>query len=223
MGGRSPGGYGHFNLPNKAGQVPAHRWAWAEVNGPIAKGMQLDHLCHSQDKTCPGGNSCPHRPCVRPDHLEPVKPRENVQRGRVPKLVHKTHCDQCGLELGTTYGGRRGCLPCARRKARENWRAKYRPAVGKVESRTECRNGHPHEGNTDYLPDGSRRCRICAANAQQRYRESGGRQRSPAATNQENGQLRDLLRQIRKQADLANPQGLGLRLLEMIDSSHLLD
>ena len=47
--------------------VPAHRFAYEMIVGPISKEMQLDHLCHVQT-------------CVNPDHLEPVTHARNGQR-----------------------------------------------------------------------------------------------------------------------------------------------
>lgn len=46
----------------------AHRVIYELLVGPIAPGLQLDHLCR---------NRC----CVRPDHLEPVTQAENLRRG----------------------------------------------------------------------------------------------------------------------------------------------
>jgi hypothetical protein len=46
--------------------------------------QDLDHLCHNADLQCPGGRGCPHRRCVRPDHLEVVTRQVNVRRGRSP-------------------------------------------------------------------------------------------------------------------------------------------
>lgn len=53
--------------------VLAHRLYYEERRGPIPEGMTLDHLCRV-------------RACVNPEHLEPVTHRENVRRGKVPKL-----------------------------------------------------------------------------------------------------------------------------------------
>lgn len=78
-------GYGHLGRNGKT--VGAHRVFYEEANGPIPEGLDLDHLCHSRDKSCPGGRSCLHRRCVNPDHMEPVVRAVNVQRGRNAKLT----------------------------------------------------------------------------------------------------------------------------------------
>jgi hypothetical protein len=46
----------------------AHRAVYELLVGPIPDGHHLDHLCR-------------YRPCVCPDHLEPVIPKENTYRG----------------------------------------------------------------------------------------------------------------------------------------------
>lgn len=48
---------------------------------PIPDDLQIDHLCHTDDPGCLGGNDCPHRRCVNPAHLEPVTPQGNSLRG----------------------------------------------------------------------------------------------------------------------------------------------
>jgi hypothetical protein len=53
----------------------AHRVAYKAVYGPIAPGMQLDHLCRVGL-------------CVNPEHLEPVTNAENARRGNQAKLTH---------------------------------------------------------------------------------------------------------------------------------------
>lgn len=67
--------------------VMAHRVSHELFIGPIPEGLEIDHVCHSRDLSCPGGSSCPHRLCVNPDHLEAVTHLENMRRGRNCKAV----------------------------------------------------------------------------------------------------------------------------------------
>jgi hypothetical protein len=60
-------GYGRFTRRNEVTGVPAHRWVWEQVRGPIPPGMELDHTCRT-------------RLCVNPRHLEVVTRTENNQR-----------------------------------------------------------------------------------------------------------------------------------------------
>jgi hypothetical protein len=82
------GGYGTTTAVGKKGPAKAHRVAYEVLVGPIPDGLHLDHLCHNADLDCPGGRSCVHRRCVRPDHLEPVTLDENNRRimDRVARL-----------------------------------------------------------------------------------------------------------------------------------------
>jgi len=118
-------GYGAFWL--NGSMTAAHLVSWALSGGdPVPKGWDVDHLCHTLDLSCPGSATCPHRPCVRPDHLEPVPHRENVLRGRAAethraRLTARTHC-QAGHEYTpentrlVTRGHRqyRDCRTCRR-------------------------------------------------------------------------------------------------------------
>lgn len=60
-------GYGQFGGKGNGTNLP-HRIAYQYTRGPIGKGLHLDHLCRV-------------RRCVRPEHLDPVTPRENIRRG----------------------------------------------------------------------------------------------------------------------------------------------
>ena len=74
----TPKGYGYFR---DGKMISAHRWSFSTFVGPIPDDLQIDHLCHTDDSSCPGGNDCPHRRCVNPAHLEPVTPQGNSLRG----------------------------------------------------------------------------------------------------------------------------------------------
>ncbi len=120
-------GYGRATIPGGGGQEYAHRLAWEAENGPIPDGLEIDHLCHGADETCPGGFGCPHRRCVNSEHMEPVTSRVNSQRGlagasgRAHQLA-KTHCPKghpySGENLYVTPEGKRGCKTCRRDQLR---------------------------------------------------------------------------------------------------------
>jgi hypothetical protein len=71
-------GYGHFwvgGMPAGARQQWwAHRFAYFASVGVVPQGYVLDHTCGR-------------RACVRPTHLEPVTPRENLRRGLLKRVA----------------------------------------------------------------------------------------------------------------------------------------
>jgi hypothetical protein len=69
QGRKSPDGYGTFSVEGRA--IPAHRYAYESRVGQIPHGLVIDHLCRNPS-------------CVKPQHLEPVTPRENWLRGVSP-------------------------------------------------------------------------------------------------------------------------------------------
>lgn len=88
-----PKGYGYWwpptNKPKRS--TLAHKVMWEMQNGPVPKGLELDHLCRN-------------RACVRPDHLEAVTRRTNLRRGIGTKLNEIQVADIRAMrELGMTY------------------------------------------------------------------------------------------------------------------------
>lgn len=85
-----------------------HRVFYECLKGPIPEGLQIDHLCKNIR-------------CVNPDHLEPVTPKVNSQRGR----GSHTHCLRGHLLSGENlyrhprYGSR-GCKTCRREQCKQS-------------------------------------------------------------------------------------------------------
>ena len=85
-------GYGRFW--SKGATVPAHRWAYEHLVGPVSEGFELDHLCRAPW-------------CVNPGHLEPVTRSENIRRGCEARGTTAQH----GSKSMYDYHGCR-CRPC---------------------------------------------------------------------------------------------------------------
>jgi hypothetical protein len=106
--GRNVKGYGIFCVGgvNKL----AHRYAYEQKNGPIPKGLEIDHLCQVPM-------------CVNPDHMEPVTHNENMARGK-PTRTRCKHGHEFTPEntvirkrkTGKTY---RECRECERDRCRK--------------------------------------------------------------------------------------------------------
>lgn len=114
-------GYGSFGV-GPGHKANAHRYSYELVNGPVPKGLHLDHLCRV-------------RRCVNPEHLEVVTPQVNNLRGVGPAAANasKAACPACGSEyrrvVSPSKTPRRECVPC--RRTRHNayiskWRAARR-------------------------------------------------------------------------------------------------
>lgn len=99
---------GYGQLRSFTTTVQAHRFGFELVNDSIPAGMTIDHDCHTQDVTCPGGPTCAHRACQNPAHLKIVTFSENVKggikrrrllSGHTPRQVSKRICSIDGCEL----------------------------------------------------------------------------------------------------------------------------
>lgn len=98
----------------------AHRWAYEHYVGPIPEGHQVDHVCHNQDATCPGGPTCLHRQCANPEHLRAVIQRDNV-RAAVERLdvCHNGH-PRTNENVFVDRKGWRHCKVCRRERERKH-------------------------------------------------------------------------------------------------------
>lgn len=123
-------GYGQFhNL--KVGRKATHTYAYELEKGSIPDGLFVDHTCHNEDLSCPGGKECLHRRCCNPAHLEAIDNAENLRRANAPRGRgnQKTHCPQNHeyndentmwikkVRKGKTYNTRM-CRVCNRDRAR---------------------------------------------------------------------------------------------------------
>lgn len=64
----NPQGYGEIRVRGRL--LPAHRYAWERVNGPVPGGMVVDHKDHCDPA------------CVEVKHLRPATIQQNVQNRR---------------------------------------------------------------------------------------------------------------------------------------------
>lgn len=99
-------------------QMYAHRWAYEHYVGPIPEGHTVDHVCHNEDATCPGGPECLHRQCANPEHLRAVPQRDNV-RAAVERTgtCHNGH-PRTNENVYVDRKGWRHCRPCRRTRER---------------------------------------------------------------------------------------------------------
>lgn len=112
-------GYGKFNIGGRI--LRAHRVSLVAATGAdIPEGLEVDHLCAV-------------RACVRPDHLEAVRHRENLSRGESisgPSLRAEASgvCSQ-GHDREVFWrlrgDGNGYCRRCRSDRARERQRERY--------------------------------------------------------------------------------------------------
>jgi hypothetical protein len=132
--GKTAQGYGSLRI--RPHHHLAHRYAYANLVGPIPDGMTIEHDCHTRDKTCAGGDMCPHRACVNPAHLKVVTLAENIRlsgrHGAAEANAAKTTCvnghsltDPANL---MSSANRRTCKRCAKVR-RQAHRARAKEVV----------------------------------------------------------------------------------------------
>lgn len=72
---QNPFGYGVIHRDGK--KIPAHRYAWERVNGPIPGGMVIDHMCWN-------------RACVNVEHMRLATQAQNTQNLSGPRATSKS-------------------------------------------------------------------------------------------------------------------------------------
>jgi hypothetical protein len=160
-------GYGKFYLASAGRNLLAHRVSYEHfMQEDIPPGMDLDHLCHTLDKACPGGVIDLHRRCVMPATLQPVTKLENSLRGRSPWAVNAAkECCIYGHEYTpeNTYvppDGSRECRICMKSRGRA-WVVAHHPGV-RHGTETHCPSGHEYSGdNLIITVHGGRACKEC--------------------------------------------------------------
>lgn len=97
-----------------------HRMAFELKHGPIAEGLEIDHLCRI-------------RRCVNPGHLEAVTHRENMLRSPIATVAINARKEQCihGHEFTAENtlmerDGHRKCRNCRNRIRRARYAARRR-------------------------------------------------------------------------------------------------
>jgi hypothetical protein len=99
-------GYGQLSRFVHGTQL-AHRASWIEHRGPLADGLEPDHLCRNKK-------------CMNPDHMEAVTRSENIKRAKFADgLCQNDLHPMVGDNVRTNKAGRY-CVEC--------WRIRYRDA-----------------------------------------------------------------------------------------------
>lgn len=170
-------GYGCITVRQR--KLGAHVVVYEFYRKPVPEGMDLDHLCHPGDGSCPRA-TCRHRLCVNPDHLEPTTRLENLKRGNtlIAANLAKTHCDRGheftpeNTHVRVLPDGResRQCHAC--RRLRAAFKGDEDAPIVRNQDKTCCPKGHLYDKENTYLsPQGGRSCRICRREAWLAWRE----------------------------------------------------
>lgn len=104
--GSTDNGYGQIKADALGGKHRTHVLAWELENGEVpvnpetGRKFDVDHECHNQDVSCPGGPACLHRRCGNLRHLKVKTPQANKDAADEPRKRgrFRTHFD-CGCEI----------------------------------------------------------------------------------------------------------------------------
>lgn len=107
--------YGYFRPGTKHSdpKVPAHRWIYEQLIGPIPPKHEIDHVA---------ARGCVSKLCVEITHLEPTTHSENRRRSRLTVCRRGLHdlTDSKNVRWDKN-GNRRGCYRCWLDRAKERY------------------------------------------------------------------------------------------------------
>lgn len=129
-------GYVAANYKGKS--MGKHRAVWIKNFGEIPESMIVDHACHTEamlNGLCRGGDTCIHRSCINPEHLQLISQSENVRDGST-SFRNRTHClnglhelTEDNIGKGKTQNYCKACLRKATRLGQARYRAKKKAGV----------------------------------------------------------------------------------------------
>jgi len=130
--------FGYIKVNHKGKITRKHRAVWMTNFGEIPEGMVVDHACHTEamlNGLCRGGNTCIHRSCINPAHLQLISFAENVRDGS-SSFRNRTHClsglhelTEDNIGKGKTQNYCKACLREATRLGQARYRAKKKAGV----------------------------------------------------------------------------------------------
>ena len=156
-------GKGYCTFKLNGNNEYCHRFSYTIFVGPIAEGLEIDHLCRV-------------RRCCNPSHLEAVTPAVNQSRSLLGARANagmyqksKTHCPQghaYTAENTYIWNGFRQCNTC--RLALKN-KEKLARDLKRVEKDRICPNGHERTADSTYWYKGHRQCKLCRSIHRKRH------------------------------------------------------
>lgn len=161
-------GYGQYFLGKINGRkrlTTAHRAMWIAMVGDPGP-LVVDHQCHNWDLSCRLTVTCPHRACVRLDHLRAVTQAVNLTDGHTPQ-GDRLRTGTCGRGHDLSIPGALlpdgHCRLCARDSKRLRTERRTGVRFIPLGDRTHCNGGHlriPENIRTE-SGSGSTHCILC--------------------------------------------------------------